>query len=171
MVTVRLCLSGTGIRTPMPGRAGEDAPVLTIRCGGPQGAPHSWRTLYLKTRNLCSPVTSPLYVEVSYSGYDHANRCSFQYSCFPSISNRFGSRFIPWRASRCPGKAGMESDGGRLRRERFQVPVGGDAGGVEAALPNAGDAGAGCARTRDECSFDFAWNGRNGGAVFVAAVC
>src|SRR6266705_780060 len=122
MVTVRLCLSGTGIRTPMPGRAGEDAPVLTIRCGGPQGAPHSWRTLYLKTRNLCSPVTCPLYVEVSYSGYDQANCCSFQYLRSLSIADRFGSRFIPWRASGRPGKAGLESDGRRLRREGFQIP-------------------------------------------------
>src|SRR6267154_760343 len=102
MVTGRLNLSGTGIRTPVPGRAGENAPVLTIRCGGPQSAPHSSRTLYLKSLNLCSPVTCPLYVEVSYSGYDQANCCSFQYLCFPSISDRFGSRFIPWRVSPCP---------------------------------------------------------------------
>src|SRR5437016_8872450 len=155
----------------MPGRAGENATVLIIGCGGPQGAPHSWRTLYLKTRNLCSPVTYPLYVEVSYSGYDQANCCPFRYFCFPSISDRVGGRFIPWRASGRPRKNGVESDGRRLRCERFQISVGGNAGGVEAALPDAGNAAAGCAGTRDECSADFAWYGRNGRAVFVAAVC
>src|SRR5882672_7137248 len=113
MVTGRLNLSGTGIRTPMPGRAGENAPVLIIRCGGPQSAPHSSRTLYLKSRNLCSPVTYPLYVEVSYSGYDQANCCSFQYFCVPSIADRFGGRFIPRRASERPGESTRIGDGFR----------------------------------------------------------
>src|ERR1051325_11337349 len=70
-----------------------------------------------------------------------------------------------------PRKNEMGREGRRLRREGFQIPVGGNDGGTEVALPDAGGAATRCARASDERGFDSAWDGRIGRAVFVAAIC
>ena len=69
----------------------------------------------------------------------------------------------------CTGDAGGSA--GRFPDPRFSFPVGRAAGGVEAALPDAGRGASRCAGTHRQRGDDPAWNGRDGSSVSGAVFC
>src|ERR1700722_9348428 len=67
--------------------------------------------------------------------------------------------------------AQISGDRERLCRARLQVQIGGTTSRVAVALQDAGEVGARCARARDECGADPAWNRRIRATISATAIC